>query len=119
LKDIKLNKKEIGNRYEKLVERFLKKKGYLILESNYRNYIGEIDIIAKLKEYIIFIEVKSRKNKKYGLPRESVTKRKIDKIRKCSLIYLRDNNIYDNPLRFDVIEVYINEKKIKHIKNAF
>ena len=114
-----MNKKEIGNRYEKIVERFLEKNGYQILESNYRNFIGEIDIISKFENCIVFIEVKSRKTKKYGLPRESVTKKKIDKIRKCSLIYLRDNNIYDNPLSFDVVEVYINEKKINHIKNAF
>ncbi|MFO7887486.1 MAG: YraN family protein [Eubacteriales bacterium] len=114
-----MNKKEIGNRYEKIVEKYIEKKGYKILESNYRNFIGEIDIIAKNNETIIFIEVKSRKTKKYGLPREAVTKRKIDKIRKCSLLYIRDNNIYNNPLRFDVVEVYINEKIINHIKNAF
>jgi len=119
LKDTKLNKKEIGNRYEKIVEKHIEKRGYKILESNYRNFIGEIDIIAKYNEAIVFIEVKSRKTKQYGLPREAVTKRKIDKIRKCSLLYLRDNNIYDSPLRFDVVEVYINEKKINHIKNAF
>ncbi len=114
-----MNKKEIGNRYEKIVEKFLEKKGYKIIQSNYRNFIGEIDIISKYKNCIVFIEVKARKSDKYGLPRESVTKRKIDKIRKCSLMYLRDNNIYDHPLRFDVVEVYINEKKINHIKNAF
>ncbi len=114
-----MNKKELGNKYEKIVEKYLEKKGYQILESNYRNFIGEIDIISKYNDCIVFIEVKARKTKKYGLPRESVTKRKIDKIRKCSLLYLRDNDIYDNPLRFDVVEVYINEKKINHIKNAF
>lgn len=114
-----MNKKEIGSKYEKIARRYLEKKEYEILEMNYRNFIGEIDIIAKDKTQLVFIEVKARKTNKYGLPREAVTYRKIDKIRKCSLVYMKANKIYDCPLRFDVVEIYINEKKINHIMNAF
>jgi putative endonuclease len=114
-----MNKKEIGSKYENIAKKFLEKKEYKILEMNYRNFIGEIDIIARDADQLIFVEVKARKTKKFGLPREAITYKKIDKIRKCSLVYMKDNKIYDCPLRFDVVEVYINEKKINHIINAF
>jgi len=114
-----MNRKQIGSKYEKITAKFLQKKEYEILDMNYRNVIGEIDIICKKNSIIIFVEVKARKNDKYGLPREAVTWKKRDKIKKTALIYIKNKDLYNYEYRFDVVEIYINEKKINHIKNAF
>jgi len=114
-----MNRKEIGSKYERLTAKYLQKKGFKILDVNYRNMIGEIDIICRDSNSIIFVEVKARKNNKYGLPRESVTWHKKDKIRKTSLIYIKNNKLYDLQYRYDVVEIFIHDKKINHIEYAF
>lgn len=97
--------------------KYLKKKKYKILQQNYKNAIGEIDIIAKLKETIIFVEVKSRLSLEFGRPAEAVDARKQNKIRLVAAAYLKQNKLLDQPCRFDVIEVLPDE--INHIENAF
>ena len=72
--------KDIGNLGEDLAVKFLLEKGYELLERNFFKPFGEIDIIAKDKDYVVFIEVKARKNVKFGFPREFVNKNKIKKI---------------------------------------
>lgn len=97
---------------------YLKKKKYKILEQNYKNRIGEIDIIAQYKGCIVFVEVKSRQTLKFGRPSEAVDKRKQQKIRRVANLYLIQNHLMDNSCRFDVIEV-IAQSEINHIENAF
>ena len=83
----------------------LKKKGCKIIERNYRNKIGEIDIIAKDKENLIFVEVKTRNSDKFGTPAEAVTYYKKQKIVNTAKVYLSKNPT-DLNIRFDIIEIY-------------
>lgn len=114
-----MNNREKGEIGENIASKYLLNKGAEILERNYRIRSGEIDIIAKLDNEIVFIEVKSRSNKKYGSPCESVNYKKIKKITNTAKYYMLINNLYEVPIRFDVVEIYFGDKKLKHIVNAF
>ncbi len=107
----------LGVKGEILAKEYLVKNKYKILECNYTTEIGEIDIIAKQKNLIVFVEVKSRSSTKFGLPCESVTPHKQKKIRDVANIYLIKNKLINSPCRFDVIDILNNE--ITHITNAF
>lgn len=103
---------------ETFVTKYLQQQGYTIIQTNYKNKMGEIDIIAKDEtERIIFVEVKARATAKFGYPREAVTKTKQNKIKIVALTFLKFNNLANAHTRFDVIEVL--DGKITHIKNAF
>lgn len=110
----------IGKFGEAQVEKYLLKKNYTILNKNFRCNRGEIDIIALDKKQIVFIEVKSRTNTKYGLPSESVTKQKLKHIYKTAEYYLYLNKLEKENTRIDVIELYIENEKfiINHIKQV-
>lgn len=97
--------------------KYLENKKYKILEKNYKNKLGEIDIIASFKNAIVFIEVKRRITLAFGRPGEAVGVYKQQKIRKIASLYLIKNKLTNSPCRFDVIEVLDNE--INHIENAF
>ena len=114
-------RKEMGKLGEEAAQEFLKNKNIKILKTNYRTRFGEIDIIARDHDILIFIEVKTRKSAKYGLPRESVTPRKQQTIQKVALLYIKTHNIKGSRFRFDVIEVYQEKEpwNIVHITNAF
>lgn len=110
-----------GKAGENEAVKYLKKKGYKILETNYRKTYGEIDIIAKQGENIAFVEVKTRKNDAYGTPAEFVTPSKQKKIIKTAYTYIQEQDL-DANFTFDIIEVYLDGRKVKninHIKNAF
>lgn len=98
-------------------KKYLMKKGYKILAQNYKNKLGEIDIIAKDKDYIVFVEVKNRSSLAFGRPCEAVTPSKQFKIRKTALCYLKEKYLTESSCRFDVIEVLDGE--INHISDAF
>ncbi|MGL5314209.1 MAG: YraN family protein [Peptostreptococcaceae bacterium] len=114
-----MNNKEKGDIGENIAKNYLIEKGAHILELKYKIRTGEIDIIARLDNELVFIEVKSRSNLKFGYPSEAVNNRKIKKIVDTSKYYILRNNLYNTPIRFDVIEIYLNENKINHIVNAF
>lgn len=111
--------KDIGNLGEDLAVKFLLEKGYELLERNFFKPFGEIDIIAKDKDYVVFIEVKARKNVNSGFPREFVNKNKIKKIQDVAQMYMLEKNLFGIKIRFDVIEIIFDEHKITHIENAF
>lgn len=110
-------KKFLGRLGEKKAEEYLKKQGYKILVLNFKTRVGEIDIIAKEKDVIVFIEVKTRRNDDFGTPAEAVNRVKQQKYFKVATEYLKKNKLEDSECRFDVIEV--EEDKINHIKDAF
>ena len=114
-----MNNIQKGRAGEMIALKYLIDNKANILETNYRINSGEIDIIAKTENKIIFIEVKSRTSKDYGLACEAVDYKKIGKITSVAKHYLLTNNIKNCEIRFDVIEVYFNEEKINHIENAF
>ncbi|MDO5518365.1 MAG: YraN family protein [Clostridium sp.] len=115
--------KQIGSYSEKLAQTFLKNHGYTILDCNFRNHLGEIDIICKKDSILVIIEVKSRYSDQYGTPRESVTYSKQKSIIKVAKSYILYKHMYNTNVRFDVIEVYLNNNDnffiINHIKDAF
>ena len=113
-----MNKRKFGIIGEKMAQKYLKDNKYEISENNYYTRNGEIDIIASKNNYIIFVEVKTRTNEKYGRASEAVNKIKKIHMKKSAAIFLKANNLSSFTIRFDVIEVYmINGKcKINHIK---
>lgn len=111
---------ETGKIGEELSIKYLQQNGYTIIQRNFECRQGEIDVIAKDKEEIVFIEVKTRASAKYGLPKEAVNQIKKKHIYKSAEFYIFLNKLEGKPVRIDVIEVYKrqNKFKIKHIKNA-
>lgn len=115
-----MDNKELGVLGESYAENFLKEKGYIIVGKNYKNFFGEIDLIAKKEDLIVFVEVKSRRSMKYGHAFEAVNYKKQNKIYNTSLSYIQDRNLRDIQFRYDIIEVYVFEKiEINHIIDAF
>lgn len=112
---------QYGQEGEAVAARHLKKCGYKILERNYRNSIGEIDIIASDSDTIVFVEVKTRRNDRFGDPKWAVTFRKQQKISMVALSYLKEFRMSDRKARFDVVTVTEDLKKptVEIIKNAF
>lgn len=115
--------KDIGNYGEDISYDFLKKQGYYILSRNFRTRYGEIDIICKKDDLIIFIEIKSRYNYNHGSPIEAITYSKQMQIIKLCKFYIYTNNLTKYNIRFDVIEVFFNIDNnlhsINHITDAF
>ena len=119
----------LGARGEKAATNYLKKCGYKILEINFYNKVGrrlgEIDIIAKDKLELVFVEVKTRISSQTSqtLPEENITREKLYKLNKAASFYLNKNNLHDLTYRFDAItlvaEKNSNSAKLKHIKNIF
>ena len=111
-------KRDFGNTGENLATDYLEKQGYTILERNFYCKQGEIDIIAKDKNEIVFIEVKSRSNKLFGIPSEAVTKQKIRHLFRTARYFLYKNKMINEYIRFDVVEILIKSGKfnINHIK---
>jgi putative endonuclease len=117
-----LNKQQkFGRESEELAARHLKKNGYKILERNYRTELGEIDIIAKQKKTIVFVEVKARKTKRFGSPKEAITPKKQLKISMVALLYLKKTSQSNARARFDVVTVagQYRRPEVEIIKNAF
>jgi len=113
--------KEKGNVGEEQAVTFLVEKGFQIVERNYRYGKGEIDIVAREKDFLVFVEVKARESLEYGLPEEAITKRKIAQIRKIAEAYLAEKTITDENIRFDVVAILFlnNQTTINHYENAF
>lgn len=113
-----MNKREIGNVMEEKAADFLRKEGYRILKRNYRCKVGEIDLIVTDGRYLIFVEVKFRKNVASGTPQEAVTYYKQRKISKTAAWYLTENGLdLYTPCRFDIVA--IEGERVSHIKDAF
>jgi len=115
--------KEIGNFGETVACRFLEKKNIQIIKRNFHCRSGEIDIIAKDGECLVFCEVKTRLSAEYGNPAEFVDFRKQEKIIQTAMYYIMRDDI---EMRFDVIEVYYRMAgdcpvvtSVNHIENAF
>ena len=106
-----------GDIGENIAKEYLKSEGYRIIKANFKNAIGEIDIIAYDGEILVFIEVKNRKTSKFGLPREAVNFAKQNKIRLVATSYIKKYKLFDKACRFDVLEILDDE--ITLIKEAF
>lgn len=108
-----------GGTGEDLAVKYLETHGYRILDRNYTTDIGEVDIFATDEKTLIAVEVKSRLSLEYGTPAEAVGYNKIKKISQVTSQYIKQFRLYDVPVRFDVVEVYLRDKTVNHIANAF
>ena len=113
-------KKKLGNLGEQIATEYLEKQNYKIIERNFYCRQGEIDIIAKDKKEIVFIEVKTRSNVNFGQPSEAVTSIKQKHMLKTAQYFLYKSNCANSFVRFDIIEVLLVEGRfvINHIKQV-
>jgi putative endonuclease len=110
-----------GRGREDLAEKHLRRNGYNIIMRNFRTPYGEIDIVARHKKVIVFIEVKARRSKRFGLPQEAVTATKQRKLSMAALAYLKKYHTLDTRARFDVVAIQdsMTPPLIEIIANAF
>lgn len=112
------NRRKTGSRYEDIAAEYLKRQGYEIVERNFRDRLGEIDIIAREGRYLVFVEVKYRRDIKSGYPEEAVFWQKQQRIRHTASYYLyRHGYRNDVPCRFDVVSIVGEE--ISLLRDAF
>lgn len=118
------NSNTLGAWGEEKAARFLTERGYTVLERNFHSRYGEIDLIAEDGEFLVFVEVKLRASVSHGLPEETVTPRKQEKLRLTAETYLQTHETNKQP-RFDVVALYAKDGMetfplpVRHIKNAF
>ncbi|WP_298035130.1 YraN family protein [uncultured Dysosmobacter sp.] len=117
-----MNTKAAGDRGEAEVAKYLRKKGYALLASQWRCRFGELDLVARdRKGTVCFVEVKLRSAYSIGLPREFVDRRKQERLRSAAAAYLSTYEL-DAPARFDVAEVYADSGgalRVEYIEDAF
>lgn len=113
-----INKRQTGTEYEFVADQYLKERGVRIIEHNFRNRFGEIDLIGYDGEYLVFFEVKYRKDIRKGSPAEAVSTKKCHTICRVADYYRMKHGIGDfTPMRFDVIAIC--GKEIQWFRNAF
>ena len=116
------DRKSLGIKGEGVAASYLEKiKGYKILHRNYRCVFGEMDIIARDRDVLSFVEVKTRRSADFGIPQESVNKRKQHQLSKVALEFINRYKVHHMKARFDVVAVYLlsQEKRVELIKDAF
>ena len=117
-----MNRQEIGKLGEKLAQKFLKKRGYRIRETNFHCRQGEVDIIAQQGGYLVFVEVRTKSNLDFGSPEESITRGKKEKLIATALTYINAHQKLPPLWRIDVVALEVNDKgktkRIELIENA-
>ncbi|HBR80810.1 MAG: hypothetical protein UX09_C0031G0004 [Candidatus Uhrbacteria bacterium GW2011_GWE2_45_35] len=98
-------RRKFGNLCEAAAARFLEDKGYKILARQFYTRVGEIDLVAEIGEELVFVEVKARRNIKFGFPEEAVGRGKIKKMLAAADIYMSQNKIFERPFRLDIIAI--------------
>lgn len=112
----------LGARGEAIAAAYLGRRGFDIIERNFRCKGGEVDIIARDGGTYVFIEVKTRRNDYFGVPQEAVTPFKQRQISKAALTWLSKKKLYEAPARFDVVAIILSGAvvaDVEHIANAF
>jgi len=117
-----MKRKEVGDVGEKLARNFLKRKGYHVRETNFRCREGEIDIIAEREGYLVFVEVRTKTSSEFGVPEESVTFAKKQKLIASAFNYLTSHKDLPSLWRIDFVGIELNQKgkatRIELIENA-
>lgn len=118
-----LHRRKIGLRGELIAARYLWRKGFRLLEQNFRCDLGEIDLIAEDRGTVVFVEVKTRRTRSSGAPEESVDHHKQQQIRRVANWYLRAWPRWPRRIRFDVVGIELDDDDrlvaIRHIPGAF
>ena len=112
---------DLGRLGEELALKEIKRLGYKVVTKNYRCPLGEIDLIARAADCLVFIEIKTRKDSSLGYAKEAVDQRKMRQISKVALAYMKANDCMDSKARFDVIAIHIKGERaeIEFVRNAF
>lgn len=123
------NRMSLGERGEKIAAKYLRKKGYKILDFNFSNKagrrLGEIDIVTKHSDTIVFVEVKTRalRDEQDILPEENINRAKLRKLEKIANYYLKSKGLMESDYRFDAVSVWLDQKgkraKVKHMESIF
>lgn len=116
------SKRDVGFHGENIAQRYLEALGFSIVSRNFRSRVGEIDLVAKDGDTIVFVEVKTRRSRRFGKAVEQVTRGKQRRIMKAAGEYLRRYGAPGSYVRFDVLAIDIlpgGEEKIEHVKGAF
>ena len=117
-----MNRRDVGILGEKLAKDFLQKRGYYIWGTNYRCPEGEIDIIAMHEQYLVFVEVRTKKSLEFGTPEESITPTKMKRLKAASYHYRQTHDNLPSLWRIDVVAVELDQKgkpsRIEIIENA-
>jgi len=112
----------IGRHGEDIAAKYLRRQGFKVIKQNYRCRLGEIDIIARDGEELVFIEVKTRTSHSCGHPAQAVDRRKQGQLVKAAQTFMTETKQHDSPARFDVVAIQLEEDmaaEIDHIRNAF
>jgi putative endonuclease len=117
-----MDRQEVGKLGEEAARKFLKKRGYRIRETGFRCRHGEIDIIAQKKDYLVFVEVRTKTNLEFGTPEESITQSKKERLIASALTYTSTQQNIPSLWRIDVVAIELDDKgktsRIEHIENA-
>ncbi len=117
---LKTTNLKLGQFGESIAKKYLKQKGYKFIDSNYRSRGGEIDLICKTGETLIFVEVKTRSNIAFGYPEEAITKQKRQHLFKAAEKFLLSRPQKSSNMRFDAISIIVKNNRpaeIKHLQN--
>ena len=114
-------RQDLGTWGETLALKEIKRLGYKCIARNYRCPLGEIDLIAKERDSLVFIEIKTRRGRSIGYAKEAISSRKKRQLSKVALAYMKSNDCYDVKSRFDVVVISLKDGKeeIEVIQNAF
>ena len=114
-------KQVLGKEGERIAEQYLKRKGYKVVERNYRCAAGEVDLIVLDSRVIVFVEVKTRTGHGFGTPLEAVQPRKQRKMMQAAQFFLSQKKLHQRDARFDVVGISWpgREPVIEHVENAF
>jgi putative endonuclease len=108
---------ERGARAEDRAREFLEAKGYAFLDRNFKNPTGEVDLVMRDRETVVFVEVRERRNEGFGRGFETVTRAKQAKVVRAAVAYVKFKGLTKEPLRFDIVS--IGPGTLEHIPNAF
>ena len=112
-------RREVGRRGEERAAEWLAGRGFAILGRNYYTRLGELDLVAREGDTLVFVEVKTRRTLRCGRPAESVTPKKIEAMKAAALLYMQQEGWPEKGFRFDVVEVYPagSDPEFLHIRN--
>ncbi len=110
-------RQKFGKEGEDIALKFLLNKGYEVLTAHYWTRFGELDLVMKDHETVVFVEVKRRENNGYGRPEEAVTWFKRNHLTKAALLFIKEKRLFGLTYRFDLVS--LTPEKILHIPNAF
>ena len=117
-----MKRQDTGKLGEKLAAEFIRKQGYVILQTNYRCPEGEVDIVARQKDCLVFVEVRAKRGREFGSPEESITPAKMEKLRRVAAHYRQTHDDMPDSWRIDVVAVEIDRQdrplRIELIENA-